>query len=170
MGMPDTETEGPGTGFPSTLWSRVTQADPESRRECALELETLIRRYWKPVYHHIRRSWSKSPEDAKDLTQQFFLEEVLEHGLLDGYEPDRGSFRAFLKGALANFRGHVSERSSAQKRGGHLKVLSLEGDGGDAAEFLPDAKALSPDRIFDEAWKRVVLECAAQRVQERCLQ
>jgi len=167
MGTTDTETGGPGAGFPSTVWSRVSQADPDGRRASAIDLEKLIGRYWKPVYCYIHRSWSKSPEDAKDLTQQFFLEDVLEHGLLDRYEIDRGSFRAFLKGALGNFMGHAAERSAARKRGGHLKVLRLEGD---AADFLPDARALSPDRIFDEAWKRIVLEGAVQRVRERCRQ
>lgn len=170
MGMTDTETGGPGMPFPSTVWSRITQADPEGRRAGAVDLEKLIGRYWKPVYTFIHRSWAKKSEDAKDLTQQFFLEDVLERGLLDRYEPDRGSFRAFLKGALGNFMGHAAERTSAQKRGGHLKVLSLEGLAEETADLLPDAKALSPDRLFDETWKRVVLETATQRVQERCRQ
>lgn len=168
--MTDTETGGPGRGFPSTVWFRVTQADPEGRRAGAPDLEQLIGRYWSPVYSYIRRAWSKKPEDAKDLTQQFFMEDVLERGLLDRYEPGRGSFRAFLKGALGNFMGHAAERASARKRGGHLKVLSLEGPGGDAADHLPDDRTLTPDRIFDEAWKRVVLESAVQKVRERCRQ
>ncbi len=170
MGMTDTETGGPGMAFPSTVWSRVTKADPGGPRPGDVDLEKLIGRYWKPVYHYLHRSWSKKPEDAKDLTQQFFMEEVLEHGLLDRYQPERGSFRAFLKGALGNFMGHAAERAGARKRGGHLKVLSLEGIEGDVADFLPDPRACSPDRIFDESWKRIVLETAAQSVERQCRQ
>lgn len=168
MAASNTEMGGPDTGFPSTIWSRVTQADPEGRQAGASDLEKLIGRYWKPVYCYIRHGWSKSSEDAKDLTQQFFLEDVLERGLLERYDPGKGSFRGFLKGALGNFMGHAVERSAARKRGGLLKILSLDGGPEEAAAYLPDDKALAPDRVFDDVWKRIVLETAAERTRQRC--
>ena len=67
-----------------------------------LSLETLSRRYWKPVYSFIRVGWAKSNEDAKDLAQEFFLW-LLEGEALKRYDVARGGFRSFLKALLRRF-------------------------------------------------------------------
>ncbi len=59
--------------FPATRWSLIVaarSAQPEERRRA---LEVLIAAYWKPVYKYIRLRWEKDNEEAKDLTQDFFL-------------------------------------------------------------------------------------------------
>ena len=66
------------SGFPRTRWSLVVAAgsghsEPE-RRDA---LESLCRGYWYPVCVFIRRR-GHAPEEAQDLTQEFFL------GLLSG--------------------------------------------------------------------------------------
>ena len=43
-------------------------------------------KYWKPVYAYVRAAWAKSNEDAKDLTQAFFLW-LLEERVLEQFDP-----------------------------------------------------------------------------------
>jgi hypothetical protein len=52
--------------FPPTHRSVVLaarSADPEER---ARALDTLVRAYWRPVFHHVRRKWRADTEQAKD--------------------------------------------------------------------------------------------------------
>ena len=123
--------------------------------------------YWKPVYCVIRSGWGKSSEDAKDLTQEFFVRAVLEGALLEGFDPDRGSFRTYLKGALSHFMLNASRDAATQKRGGGSKVLSLDGEEAELSALLPDEKNLPPDRVFDAAWKNAVLGQALRRLESR---
>src|SRR5262245_56386546 len=69
----DTSLGGGKRDFPSTCWSKLLHSagdDPERRRASA---ELLVRSYWRPIYVYIRSRWAKTNEDAKDLTQDFFL-------------------------------------------------------------------------------------------------
>lgn len=139
----DTEIGGVGRAFPRTSWSLVRKdRDPEA-------LQRLVAEYWKPVYCHIRRDWGKSNEEAKDLTQEFFASAVLDGTVLKNFSPERGSFRAYLKGALNNFLKDSAK--VAQKRGGRAKILPL-----DSIDV--------PDQDFDTAWRHIVLAKAAAQI------
>jgi RNA polymerase sigma factor (sigma-70 family) len=167
MNGPDTEIGGVERAFPTTSWSSLgslSSSDPLTRRR---RLEELIARYWKPVYVVIRASWSKSNEDAKDLTQEFFVRAVLEGTLVEGFDPAKGSFRKFLKGALSHFMMNAARTSSALKRGGERKVLSLDGEAPGFEDFLEGARSVEPDRLFDAAWKREILGLAVRRLEQR---
>ncbi|MBI2931022.1 MAG: sigma-70 family RNA polymerase sigma factor [Planctomycetes bacterium] len=154
--LPKNESEtslgGNRRDFPATTWGMVAgvRDDASPRRREALE--NLCLRYWKPVYHAIRAAWSKDNEAAKDLTQAFFLS-LLEGDALRRYAPERGSFRAYLKGILRNFAADRHDLERALKRGGGTKTLSLEG--------LPkDPGSIPPDALFERAWKKEVFERA----------
>ena len=54
-------------------------------------LEKLCRTYWFPLYAFARRQ-GNSPEDAQDLTQDFFCR-LLQKNYLAKADPDRGKFR-----------------------------------------------------------------------------
>ena len=106
-----------GNQFPSTRHSLVEAlhgADPELRRRA---FDTLVRSYWKPVYKYIRLRWNAAPEDAEDLTQDFFAL-AYDKGHLDRYDPAQSRFRTFLRvcvdGAVANAR----KAGARLKRGG----------------------------------------------------
>src|SRR5262245_10956908 len=58
--------------FPPTRLSVVARTrshDEETRR---VALGTLIEAYWKPVYKYLRIKWRLDPDEAADLTQDFF--------------------------------------------------------------------------------------------------
>jgi RNA polymerase sigma factor (sigma-70 family) len=151
----DTEIGGAGRAFPRTTWALVrSNRDPQA-------LERLVSEYWKPVYCLIRRTWGKSNEEAKDLTQEFFATAVLDGTVLKNFSPDRGSFRAFLKGAISNFMRDAAKFAHSQKRGGRVKTISEF----DVSELVPDTR--SPEEAFDVAWRNVVLNQAVGRLKER---
>jgi RNA polymerase sigma factor (sigma-70 family) len=167
MGQPDTVLGGAGRAFPTTAWGVLHDARGGATAVRRESLERLVAGYWKPVYCAIRQGWGKGNEDAKDLTQEFFASEVLEGPLLGRFDPARGSFRAFLKGALANFMGHAARDASRRKRGGDVRVLPLQIDDADVSQLLPDDQALPPDAIFDRAWARVVFGQALRLAEKR---
>ncbi len=152
--------------FPETQWSLILRARGErttTRREA---LQALCQRYWKPVYGYCRRAWSKSPEDAEDLAQAFFLM-LIDRDALDRYDPGRGHFRPYLKTLLRNFERDRHDHVTAYKRGGGRKPVSMDaGERKRLEATLADPRAPDPERTFDLAWKREVLGRAVERVRE----
>ena len=57
--------------FCTTHWSMVLTAGQRELPQATEALEKLCRAYWYPLYFFARRQGS-SPEDAQDLTQDFF--------------------------------------------------------------------------------------------------
>src|SRR5437867_9766320 len=96
---PLTELGGVRRDFPSTCWSRFSAALPEDLASRRAAVEELSRRYWKPIYAYIRAKWAKTNEDAKDLTQDFFVW-MLEGDFISRADSSRGRFRAYVKVAL----------------------------------------------------------------------
>src|SRR5262245_34630128 len=93
--------------FPSTSWSVIVHAQDASSPDYARHLRRLVELYWRPVYSVIRQSWSRSHDDAKDLTQDFFATVVLDRELVKTYAPERGSFRTLLRTAITRFMQDV---------------------------------------------------------------
>ncbi len=149
-------TMGGGSGkFRTTCWSMVLHAaDPNSPKHAA-HLEELIERYWKPVYVTIRLGWHKTNDDAKDHTQAFFAY-IIERQDLARIDPDRGSFRSYLRTALENFLRMERRAQKAEKRGGKVQVFSFDVEEVDLSRFAPSDKE-SPEKYFDRTWAKCVL-------------
>src|SRR5262245_15844818 len=79
--------------FPSTLWSVVLLAAERRSPQSEEALTRLCRAYWHPIYAFLRRQ-GKSPHDAQDLTQAFFIH-LLDHDRLRRVHPAKGRFRSF---------------------------------------------------------------------------
>ena len=114
--------------------------------------EELSRIYWRPVYNFVRFVWKVSNEEAKDLSQQFFLN-LIRNRTVERYEPDRGAFRPFLKTCLRNFL-----LDEARRRARRSTVSIGEMD-------LPDESS-DADREFDREWLRSLVEESLTRVRE----
>jgi RNA polymerase sigma factor (sigma-70 family) len=159
MGIGETSLGGVFRSFPQTagaLLDRVSDDSPDVQQSA---LDELFRGYWKPVYHCLRAAFSRSNEDAKDLTQAFFLW-VMETRPLKRYTPRRGSFRAFLKSLLKHFVQHHDEALRRLKRGGGVKVFPID----EGRERPVD---VDPDRAFQAAWRSALIDRAIQRVRDR---
>jgi len=137
--------------------SNLRNPSPENRKKA---LEALCSRYWAPVLHYVRRAWSKSHEDAKDLTQGFFLE-LIEGDTLSKYAPDRASFRTYLKMLLSRYSADQNDLRIALKRGGGRRIVPI--DDGEAPLQVADPQAASPEKVFDQAWKAELFKRAIER-------
>jgi RNA polymerase sigma-70 factor (ECF subfamily) len=150
-------------GFAPTQWSvvRAAQADP-ARRQAALE--TLCRTYWLPVYGYLRRR-GHAPADAEDTTQGFFAH-VLASDFFARPDPARGRFRGYLIGALKQFVGHERVHDAAQKRGGGVIFVDLDGTEMErefAAVLHPD---LDPSEAYELSWAITLLGRAVRLLED----
>jgi RNA polymerase sigma factor (sigma-70 family) len=147
--------------FATTRWSIVLAAgQPQAAADARLALETLCQAYWYPVYAYLRRRTPQA-DDAQELTQAFFAH-LLERNALAAADPDRGRFRAFLLTACKNFLANERERAHAQKRGGHVRHLSLDFESGEARLQLEAADRFTPDRLFERQWALTLLDRVLQ--------
>jgi RNA polymerase sigma-70 factor (ECF subfamily) len=146
----DTTLGGGGSAFPETTLGFAGKADPE----------TLCRRYWKPVYSWLRIARARSNDDAKDLTQEFFLW-MVEGGVLARYRRERGGFRSWLKTVLGHFVSHQDRDGRRQKRGGGAPIFRLEG------ELPPVDPQSDPEKAFERAWFEDLVGQAVARVRGR---
>lgn len=135
--------------FPTqTAWSTILAARDRNSPEWQRRVETLVRRYWRPVQGYLIRQWRCSREDAADLTQEFFAR-LFDRDGLDEASPERGRFRTFLKLKLRSLVIDDLRRKTAQKRGGGARFVPI---GGDEAGPDPQWPGLSPEEEFDRVW------------------
>jgi RNA polymerase sigma-70 factor (ECF subfamily) len=73
---------------------------------------------------HARRI-GHQPEDARDLTQEFFLQ-VLRRDYLSGYDHQRSELRTFLFTLFKRFLSKEHAKARTLKRGGNRKGISLD--------------------------------------------
>jgi RNA polymerase sigma factor (sigma-70 family) len=165
-----------GTGqprqFATTRWSLIlSAAKSQSGEENARSaLEELCRIYWRPVFvFACRRGYSM--EDAKDLTQDFFLK-ILEPHWLEHADRNRGRFRTLLLTSLQNFIVKAAEKTHARKRGGGVEFVSWDDWMAEAPSQLSISAhaldSLPAERLFDLRWATTVVEQALRRLREEC--
>jgi RNA polymerase sigma-70 factor (ECF subfamily) len=167
MGQSDTSLGGEEKSFPATTLGFSGILKSERARDPARVVEVACERYWKAVYSYLRIAWGKSNEEAKDLTQSFFLW-LLEKEALGRYQAGRGGFRAFLKVLLRRFVGHAERDLRRQKRGGSVRVFSLEGEEPRLSLEAGAGAGADPESVFDRVWLGEQVERATGRVRERC--
>src|SRR5580658_3399119 len=109
------DAHGPRPLFVTTRWSMVLNARNKDSPGSKEALESLCQTYWYPIYAFVRGT-GRSPPDAQDLTQQFFVR-LLTKDFLRAVTPEKGRFRAFLRMALSRFLANEWDRVRAQKRG-----------------------------------------------------
>lgn len=148
----ETRIGGSRRSFHTTAWTGILRARDGSTTTVKKALDGLIQLYWKPVYFHIRRQGYRV-EDAKDLTQQFFVLFV-KRKALQTVDPAKGKFRTFLLAALKHFLCDQYDRRTAKKRRPHFDFAEAE------AQFYED-------NTFERDWAMTVLERAFLRLKEQ---
>lgn len=163
MSAPGLSLRAPGgAAFTTTHWSVVVAASVPGGPAQDQALASLCAAYWLPVYGYIRRRGNK-PEDAQDLTQEFFAR-LLAKEWLTGIEPNTGRFRSFLLTAVARFLANEYDRGAAAKRGGGWLKLNLA----DAEEFCAAPLSANPEQEYDRQWALTVMDQALVRLGEEC--
>jgi RNA polymerase sigma-70 factor (ECF subfamily) len=93
--------ETPGQAFAAHQWSVVLQARRQDTARAMEALARLCQSYWYPLYAYVRLR-GHSPEEAKDLTHEFFSR-LLRNKTLAYMRRDCGKFRSFLLSAMNHF-------------------------------------------------------------------
>ncbi len=163
MGRPYwTDIGGIAGKFLTTHWSLVEDLKASAGDESQALAGQLLQQYWKPVYAYLRRM-DYDNEQAKDLTQEFFFQVVLNRHLIERADPAKGSFRSLLLHALHQFLISEKRRETAAKRipKGHMVPL-------DAVDpsMLPNVMdELNPEENFNYAWKTDLLQRVLAQVE-----
>jgi RNA polymerase sigma-70 factor (ECF subfamily) len=140
----------------------VLSAAGASNPQAPRALEELCEAYWFPLYAFVRRH-GFSPQDAEDLTQDFFAR-ILDKEMLAGVGPEKGRFRTFLLVCLKRFMVNERERLGAAKRGGGRKPLSLNADEAERQYALVPSTSATPEQAFQRRWAMTLLEHALQKL------
>ena len=158
------ETGGRAAAFATTHWSVVLAAGHRESPQAADALEKLCRTYWYPLYACVRRH-GYGPEDAQDLTQEFFAR-LLAKDYLARADPEGGKFRSFLLTGLKRFLCDEWDKSRRLKRGGGRKVLSFDQGFAEDRYRLEPVEEVTPEVLFERSWAATLLERAAGRLRE----
>ena len=168
----DKTTPPPGA-FVTTRWNLILSATDSKRtdeREIRAALCELCRIYWRPIFFFVARR-GYSPEDAEDLTQDFFLR-ILKDDWLQKADPDRGRFRSLLLKSVQNFLKDAAVRTNARKRGGDVSFISWDPWMTEApSELALASEALNSwpaERLFDAGWAATVVQRATRQLREEC--
>ncbi|HEY5913990.1 MAG TPA: sigma-70 family RNA polymerase sigma factor [Verrucomicrobiae bacterium] len=153
-----------GAAFATTHWSVVLAAGDSGSPRAAEALEQLCRTYWHPLYAYVRRQ-GRSPEDAQDLTQEFFAR-FLEKNYFSRAERQRGRFRTFLLTSLQHFLAHEWERTRAEKRGGGRTPLPWDEATAETRYQLEEPGGLTADGVFEKGWAFALFQRALARMQQ----
>jgi len=152
---PDSKTPVAGL-FATTHWSVVLAAGNSGTPGAGAALERLCQTYWPPLYAYLRR-FGYSPEEAQDLTQDFFAH-FLQGNCFSRAEPRRGRFRSFLLTCLQHYTRDLHDWRSAAKRGGGEPVLSLDRERAERGYAAEPMEQSTPERVFEKRWATTLLE------------
>jgi RNA polymerase sigma factor (sigma-70 family) len=151
-----------GVQFRTTCWSAVLLSAQSQAAGSDIAREELCRLYWYPLYAFVRKR-GHNPEDAKDLTQGFFLS-LFDRKSLDQVTPLKGKFRSFLLASLKNYLSVEFYRENRIKRGGKFEFVPLDfGSRDDRYSDVP-SDALTPEKIFDARWALTLLDLAMDQL------
>ena len=145
----------PQSVFATTRWSVVLAAGQSDTTDARAALGKLCQTYWYPLYAYVRRR-GHSPEDAQDLTQEFFAQ-LLERKSLAKADPNLGRFRSFLLATMNHFLANAWQKAQAKKRGSGRELLSLDWAAAEDRFDLEPADHAAPDRIFEKQWALTLL-------------
>ncbi len=155
-------------GFPATRYSVVAalgHADPSVRR---IAFDALVSAYWRAVYLHLRWRWHRLPQDAEDLTQEFFAR-ALERDFFQEYDASQARFRTYLRVCLDRFAGRMHRDGKRLKRGGGREPLGLDFAGAEerfvAAGQVSEAAA---EAQFHQEWVRALFGAAVEVLAAEC--
>jgi len=154
-------------GFPTTRASAILglhSPDPSVR---ARSLGQLTRIYWRPVYKHVRLRWRKTPDEAQEVAQEFFLHSI-DAGTFQAYEPGRALFRTFLRVCLDRFVVDLARRKLSKKRGQGIVPVSLDVETLESEIRRDGPDASDPERLFEEEWVKSLVAIAVESLRVAC--
>jgi RNA polymerase sigma-70 factor (ECF subfamily) len=152
--------------FATTHWSVVLAAGKDESAPARTALETLCRAYWYPIYVYVRRK-GHGPDDAQDLTQEFFAQLISKHHVRRA-DRNKGKFRTFLLATLDYFLAREWSKAHRQKRGSQFSFLSLDQQTPEERYRLEPADSDTPEKQFSRQWALTVLQQTMDALEREC--
>ena len=149
--------------FLTTHWSLIENVKLGEDKDRAL-IGLLLNRYWKPVYCCLRRKGYNN-EQAKDMTQGFFHEVVLNRNLIERADQSKGRFRSFLLHALNQYVVDEQRKDAAKSRIPKDKLIRI--DMAEPPILSQAAHELDAEQCFNYAWKLDLLERVLSELRDR---
>jgi len=153
-----------GAAFRTTHWSVVLNAADLESPQAAEAMSRLCQVYWYPLYAYVRRKGQK-PEEAQDLTQEFFAR-LLAKNYLRSLDRQKGKFRSFLLAAMEHFLAKEWRDAHRLKRGGGRVILSLDECDAENRYKVDAVESMTAERIYERRWTLALLEQALKRLRE----
>jgi hypothetical protein len=150
--------------FLTTHWSLIGHIQAGDTRDRAL-IGLLLETYWKPVYCYLRRKGYDN-EQAKDLTQGFFHEVVLNRNLVQRADQSRGRFRSFLLYALNQYVANELAKQSVGKRIPKDKLVRL--DAADPPAVPSTVVEAAAEDSYHYAWMSALMDRVLNTVRLGC--
>src|SRR5207253_2932810 len=149
--------------FPTTRHSIVLALGSDDVDERTRAFDVLVALYWKPLYKYLRVARGRSEVDAEDLTQGF-LAHAFEKGSLASYDPEKASFRTFIRTLFDRYVANDVKAKMRIKRGGTAAHLDFET--AEAEIEREHDRGGSPEEYFQREWVRNVFTVAVDRLRE----
>jgi len=153
-----TNIGGANISFPSTEWTNVIGISLGESIQ-----NEFARRYWKPIYSFLRLKGCDN-EEAKDLTQGFFSEIILDSNIFKSLDRSKGKFRTLLLTALNHYIVDVARHDKRKKRHPGV-ILHLDDD-----IEISDVGITNPEDAFDYGWATGILDAVLSRLKNDCLE
>lgn len=150
--------------FTTTHWSVVLSAADNSSPAANGALAELCEIYWYPLYVYVRRQ-GHNPDDAKDLTQEFFSR-LLEKNFLRSVDRQKGKFRSFLLAAMEHFLAKHWRDTHRLKRGGGRTILSLDDHTAEERYRFEPAQPATAEDIYERRWALTLIDRALSRLRQ----
>jgi len=148
--------------FQTTHWSVVLGAGQNDTTRAQDALGRLCQTYWYPLYAYVRQR-GHSPQDAQDLTQEFFARLLLRKTLRE-IKREGGKFRSFLLTAMNHFLVDEWRKLKAEKRGAG-QIVSLEGREAETRYGHEPVDRITPEKLFEQNWALALLDTVYARLE-----
>lgn len=159
-----TDMGGTRDTFLTTHWSLIDDIKAGEDQDQSL-IGSLLGRYWRPVYCYLRRRGYDN-DQAKDLTQGFFYEIVLNRNLVQRAEQSKGRFRTFLLHALNHYVINVKRKQAVQTRIPKDRMIPLDAVN---PSVLPQTLSeASPEDSYNYTWLSALLDQALSELRTEC--
>ena len=148
--------------FATTRWALLQACGHVDQTLARQALEELCQAYWYPVYAMIRRT-GKQPEDAQDLTQDFFVK-LLKGRWLAQLDQSKGRFRSYLATALQHFLRDSHRRRWTLRRGRAYTLVSIDAVTAENQYALEPMTEATPETLYEKKWAATVIANAIEQL------
>lgn len=162
MPVPGDTPQHCSSDFRTTHWSVVLAAAEGDSQKRQDSLAALCQTYWYPLYAFVRRQ-GRSPQEAEDLTQDFFARLIQKNGFAS-VRRENGRFRSFLLASLRNFLANDWDRNHAAKRGGQHVIISLDDQSAEERYVREPSHHATPEIVFEQSWALTVIDSVLRQL------